>query len=307
MIVDIILVGIALCALVIGSYTDLQRREIPDWINYSLLSVALGLRLMESLVYGDWYILLFGVIGAAIGYAVACIFYYTGQWGGGDAKMLIALGAAFGSYQPILFNPNFMNQIAWLMPFSGLIVQYNLFFLPILIANIFVAGAIYGVCWSLWLGIRHRKAFVKQAKLLYHDSMQQKLRYALFLTAAIFIVIAISAKFEETFVRMLIAGAAIMLVGVYYLQLALKCIEKACMIQSMKVEDLTEGEWIAHDVMVKGKRICGPKDLGVSDEQIKKLKRLQVKAVIVKIGIPFLPAFLVGFIVTVIFGNLITF
>ena len=79
-----------------------------------------------------------------------------------------------------------------------------------------------------------------------------------------------------------------------------KSVEESCMIRPMKIEDLTEGEWINEDVKVESKLICGPKDLGVTKEQIVQLRDLQGKgkidSVIVKIGIPFVPAFLIAFL-----------
>ena len=64
------------------------------------------------------------------------------------------------------------------------------------------------------------------------------------------------------------------------------------------IPKLTEGDWIAEDVKVNGKIICSPKDLGISKEQIKKLKHHNIKKVLVKEGIPFVPSFLIAFVVT---------
>jgi hypothetical protein len=80
------------------------------------------------------------------------------------------------------------------------------------------------------------------------------------------------------------------------------------MIKKVKPEQLTIGDWIVNDVVVDGKRICGPKDLGIEEKQIKKLLRLKkknkIKLVIIKEGIPFIPSFLASFIITFIWGNL---
>ena len=76
-------------------------------------------------------------------------------------------------------------------------------------------------------------------------------------------------------------------------------------------EKLTEGDWIVNDVLVGGKRICGPKDLGISLEQIGHLIKLKhkkkIKKVLIKEGIPFIPAFFLGFIVTLILQEKIIF
>ena len=88
------------------------------------------------------------------------------------------------------------------------------------------------------------------------------------------------------------------LIVMMYLFIIIKAVEFSAMIQLIPIKQLTEGDWIAKDIVVKGKRICGPKDLGVSRKQIKKLIKLKVKKVWVKYGMPFVPSFLVAFLVT---------
>ena len=73
---------IALTALIIGTITDLKTREIPDWVNYSLIFIALGLRLIWSVVYYDVSFLIQGVSGFLVFLALAYLLFYTGQWGG---------------------------------------------------------------------------------------------------------------------------------------------------------------------------------------------------------------------------------
>ena len=76
-----------------------------------------------------------------------------------------------------------------------------------------------------------------------------------------------------------------------------------------KEEELTEGDWIAEEIKVGKKYICGPKDLGIELAQIKKLiaykKKGKIKKVLIKVGIPFVPSFLIAFIVTYIWGNVV--
>ncbi|MEK6962778.1 MAG: hypothetical protein AABX70_00005, partial [Nanoarchaeota archaeon] len=84
----------------------------------------------------------------------------------------------------------------------------------------------------------------------------------------------------------------------YYLVLAMKVLEKTCLIKELPVSKLTEGDWIFKDVRVQGKRICGPKDLGISFKQIAQLKKWRVKQVWVKEGIPFVPSFFFAYILT---------
>ena len=79
------------------------------------------------------------------------------------------------------------------------------------------------------------------------------------------------------------------------------------MLKYVNPKELTEGDWIAEDIIVSKKRICGPKDLGIEMRQIKKLislkKKGKIKKVLIKVGIPFVPSFLIAFVVTYIWGN----
>ena len=59
------------------------------------------------------------------------------------------------------------------------------------------------------------------------------------------------------------------------------------------------------DVKHGKKVICSPKDLGISKAQIAELKKLKIKSVVVKEGIPFVPSFLLSFLVTMYIGNII--
>ena len=79
------------------------------------------------------------------------------------------------------------------------------------------------------------------------------------------------------------------------------------MVKNVSVNKLVEGDWIVGDIKIKGKYICGPKDLGISMTQISLLRKNHVKEVLVKEGIPFVPAFLIALIVSLIFGNILLF
>lgn len=55
--------------------------------------------------------------------------------------------------------------------------------------------------------------------------------------------------------------------------------------------------------------ITGPKDLGISNDTIKLLRKNEhiynIHSLRIKVGIPFVPAFLLAFVATYFFGNLI--
>ena len=89
----------------------------------------------------------------------------------------------------------------------------------------------------------------------------------------------------------------------------MKAVERASMLRLVDPKELTEGEWISKDIVVENERIAGPSDLGVSKEQIRKLEALhasgKIKKVLIKVGIPFVPSFLLAFVTTLLYGNLL--
>ena len=82
-----------------------------------------------------------------------------------------------------------------------------------------------------------------------------------------------------------------------------KVVEKNCMYKKINVNKLTEGDWITESIYHKGKLIYNKNSPGVTKQEISIIKRIK-QNVIVKEGIPFIPAFLIAFLVTIIIGNL---
>jgi hypothetical protein len=73
-----------------------------------------------------------------------------------------------------------------------------------------------------------------------------------------------------------------------------KSIEKISMICPKDARDLREGDWLAEDVRIKGKIIKYNWE-GLDKKDIKRLQSYK-KKVKIKDGIPFVPGFLIAFI-----------
>jgi prepilin peptidase CpaA len=83
---------IALACLAAGMVYDLRRREIPDIVPLALLTLAIAARAMQWSAPG-WVSL---ALGLTLGAAVGLLLFWSGGFGGGDAKVLAALGAIVG-------------------------------------------------------------------------------------------------------------------------------------------------------------------------------------------------------------------
>ncbi|MFC1728249.1 prepilin peptidase [Nanoarchaeota archaeon] len=268
---------IAFLGLLYGTYTDFKSREVPDWASYSLIILGLGLRLLYSAITFDWSVILHGLTGFGIFFVLAWIFYLTGQWGGGDAKVLMGIGALVG------FE---------LTPFS---------FLISFVINLLIIGAIYGFVWGMVLAVKHRKKFLEEFKKQRIKIKKVKLILLIIIVTLLLIAILL----PDRAIKISIAGLAIFIYVSFYVFLFTKSVENSSMYKFYKINKLTEGDWIAKIIKHRGKQICGPKDKGITKEQIKLLKKYKINQVLVKEGIPFIPSFLIAFVITYFMGNIL--
>lgn len=284
--IDIILATITIVYLLIGSYTDFKKREVADWISYSLIAIALIFRIIDSLIQSSYIPILEGLAGLTIFLVISFILFYLGQWGGGDAKLLMGLGAVIGFDLNFIFNPSIY--------FPALIT---------FLINVLIVGAVYGFIYSIILAMIKFKEFSKE----YKKRIKETKKHNIILLSASILLIIISMMFADTSLKIIVAFIALFAYLNYHLIIFVKSIENIAMIKAIDPKDLTEGDWIVKDIKVDGKYICGPKDLGIEKKQINKLIRLKkqkkIKKILVKEGIPFIPSFLIAYIITIIFKN----
>ncbi|MAI31325.1 MAG: prepilin peptidase [Rubripirellula sp.] len=82
----------ALVLLLIGTICDFRTREIPDWISVAIALVAIIASLAGWLGIGISWVLAGGTLGLFVGYG---LFRFL-KLGGGDAKLIAALGLLVG-------------------------------------------------------------------------------------------------------------------------------------------------------------------------------------------------------------------
>jgi Flp pilus assembly protein protease CpaA len=283
MIIDLLLYSIAFIALLIGSITDIKTREVPDWVNFSLIFAGLGIRALYSLTTFDWNFLINGVVGLIVFVILAYIMFYTGQWGGGDSKMIMGLGAVLGL--PLTLNP---------LPF-----------ILVFLINVILVGSVYGLFYSIVLAVKHRKRFAKEFLKIIHNKKIMKYRKIVLIVLTALLIIILFAVKDLIIKWLFIAFLFIIYLSIYSI-FFIKAVELSSMFKYVEPSALTEGEWIAKDYVIDGKKICGPKDLGIDRKQIRKLialkKKGKIKKIKIKQGIPFVPSFLAAFIVSLTLG-----
>lgn len=281
---DLIVYGIAFIALFVGSYTDLKTREVSDWANYGLIGIGLSLSLLFSAVYWDVRFFINSLAGFVVLFIIAYIMFYSGQWGGGDSKMLMGLGALI-----------------------GLDLSFKNLFVVSFFVNILLVGALYGILFSLFLALKHRKKFLKEYVKISKNKLIINIKKYLLVFLAVMLILFFFI--EEYLTKMFLITFLVITMSTFYFWIFIKVVEKACMYKYVNPEQLTEGDWIAKDIKINGKYVTGPKDLGIEKKKIRKLinfyKKGKIRKVLIKEGIPFVPSFLIAFLVTVCFGNLL--
>jgi len=272
--IDLILLSLGFIGLVVASLFDIKTREVPDWLNYSLIASGLGIRLIYSLSTNLWAYFLYALLALGIVFIFSSIMYYTKQWGGGDAKLLMALSVLF-AYFP----------------------SQNLFLLRFIL-NILIAGSVYGILYSIYFVLKKPKE-VKQ------ELMKIIKKWHKVSTAVLIAILVVSFFIPDNIIKIIILSSAILLLFYQIVSILIKAIEKVHLFKTIPISKLTEGDWVTKDIIINKKKIYSKDSPGIEKWQIAELKKHKIYSVPIKEGIPFVPAFLLGFIITFILPSFV--
>lgn len=271
-----------LLAIAIASITDLKKREVPDLVSFMLIGFCLGIRGIYSILLSNPGPFIEGLVGFVICLLVSLAMYYGGQWGGGDAKMLMGIGASLGIPLSLASFPLIL-----------------VFFIHLLLA-----GAVFGLLFSAIIAARNWKKF--KAEFFRH--LRRKEIVYMQLSAGMIAVIAIVSVLLIT--DFLVKMAALITAGAFlifvYLFAFVRSVERSCMHRKALPKELTEGDWLAKPVIVDKEIVISQKNIGLTKSQLRQLaelyRRKKIKHVVLKEGIPFLPSFLAAYLLTFFLG-----
>jgi hypothetical protein len=99
---------ITLFFFIISSYEDLKKREVYDYYNFSYLLIILITGIFDSIYHASFYILSYVLVGIIVGFSLGSLLYYSGIWGGGDAKFMLGFGSSTYYIIQILNQNNFI-------------------------------------------------------------------------------------------------------------------------------------------------------------------------------------------------------
>lgn len=265
---DVFLILLGLVWIIFAVIQDLKKKEIANWLNFSLVIFALIFRFFYSLFNNQGYNLFYqGMISFGIFFIMGNLLYYGKVFAGGDAKLMIALGAVMP------FSQN-------LLAFLNLTLMFFAFFL--------VTGALYGVTFSLVLAIKNKKIFLKE----FLKQFKEKKKF-FYISLIIGIFLTVFAFFYN-----LLFYIAIFIFIAPYVYFSAKSIDESCMIKKINVKELGEGDWLYKDIKIK-KELIKARWEGLSKEEIILLIKAK-KNVLIRQGIPFSPVFLISYLALIV-------
>jgi len=266
---NIFLIAIAVFWLVIASIQDFRKREVENWWTFSLIAFVLAFRMFVSVSEMNITYFIWGLIGLGIGFILMNVFYYGRMFGGGDAKMLMALGTII----PLSLN--------WVINLE-LIILFVLIFM--------FAGAIYGVFYSLIVMLINFKRFKQE----FHSVLKKYKKWAYIIEILSLLLFSLSIGFNFYIGKLL--GILIFISPL--LMIWAKAIENSCMIKFVNVKDLTIGDLLINNLKV-GNKTIKPNWEGLSEDELNLIQKKYKKKVLIRYGVPFIPAFLIALLILI--------
>ncbi|MBI4116397.1 prepilin peptidase [Candidatus Pacearchaeota archaeon] len=267
MIEIIFLIILAAVFMALAVVNDVKERIVPNWLNFSLIIFALGFRFFYSLFNENFPFFYHGLAGFGIFFILGNAFYYGRIFAGGDAKLMIALGAV--------------------LPFST-IPTMNFKIFAVFFFLFLISGAVYGFIWSIFLPMKNFKEFRKELSAQFEKNKKK------FYPALIFGILLLAAGILTNPI-ILYFGLIVLIMP--YLYFYAKAVDENCLVRNVKTKNLTGGDWLYKDVKIGNRTIKARWD-GLSESEIKILRK-KFKSVKIRQGIPFTPVFLMSFLILV--------
>jgi len=267
--------AVALLGSSLAAAWDLKTTEIPDVIPHAMIAFAIIFYAAQSYLAWSYVPLLnSSIVGLGL-LGLGFVMYFTGQWGGGDAKILASVGFLLPTYS----SPT-------MMPFA---ISY--------LMNVFIVGAAYMILYAVAIAMKNKKIIWK-----FLDSMKASKKVfllgSLTLLAALFAAnyfimdfIGLPLTMETFFSNSLFPLAAT--VALFVMWKFAKSVEDFGFKRKIPVSKLKVG-----DVLFDSKVWDG-----ITEKQLKKIRASGKKDIWIKEGVRFAPAFPLALLFTIYLGD----
>jgi Flp pilus assembly protein protease CpaA len=271
---ELIFLSLVLIWLVVACAQDFKKREIPNWLCFSLIGVVLAYQGFNSILAWNIWPFAYALFGLGTFFGLGELLYHSRGFGGGDAKLLMALG-------PVL---SFASSIVMNLVIFGVFIFLLLFM-----------GSIYGIVYSLVLVAGDFKKFRKEFSIISRSN--KKMLWGFFIGAIAIAIIAFLIG-ENIFFVLALLVLAFPLLYAYA-----KTVEESFFIGAVDSKKVTVGDWLHESVKV-GKVTIKPYWEGLSEKEVEMLRKKYKGKVVIKQGIPFAPSFLFAFTALIVLWNL---
>ncbi len=282
MVINYIPLVTAFAGTIIAAIWDLKTTEVPDQLSYIMIAIALLFYGYQSVVELSFWPILNSLIYGLAFLGFGAFMYYIGQWGGADSWILAAVG--------FLLPAAPQGFTSTILPFS---VSYFI--------NLFIVGAVYMMLYAFVFALRNKavlSGFVSDLK-----ASANVLAIGSVGLLVLFYVTGLNITKifygEVDFARAFyISLYPLLSVGVLYVVWRFaKSVEMHGFRKKVSVSKLKVG-----DMLLSERRL-----IGITEEQIKALKKSGKRYVEIKDGVRFAPAFPLALLVTLSYGDLIFF
>jgi len=264
---ELLLIAIALIGSFAAGLYDLKTTNIPDTLCIFMIIAGLAIHSFYAFTTGDFSTLINSLLFGGLFLAFGLLMYFTGQWGGGDGELLVAIG---------ILLPN-LTIVKTFFPFA------ISFFI-----NSFFIGAIYSIAYSLVLSYKNpavsKNFFYSIKDPFYLASLAILL---LFSITSFFYFKILSIVFFLIFILVLFWKYAKSIELGFY---------KRIPVSKLRVDDML-GEDIPrlrmHKNLIKG----------LTKTQVQKIKKIK-RYVIIKEGIRYGLVFPLALLFTLLFGDI---
>lgn len=255
---ELFLLIVLFLGLIFATIQDIRKREISNWLNAVLFAVGIFYQLIFSLSIDSYVPFFVSILVSAGLFGFGWILYSFKSFGGGDVKLL----GAIGPYLTVFAVPSGISAVLFLFA-------------------LFVFGFLYSLVWSIVLVVRNPNNFAKCFKDVWKE--QWKLTTLLLI---FFVLLILVKPFEGVLVFSLLG--IFLLISSLFLQSA----EKKYFTKLVSARELEEGDWLVNSVKV-GNKTINLKSEGLTVKDIALIRKYG-KKVYIKYGVPFAPAFLLA-------------
>lgn len=279
MVIDYIPLITAFIGTTVAAVWDLKTTEVPDQLPYIMIAIALLFYGYQSFIDGSFLPVANSLIYGLGFLGFGAFMYYIGQWGGADSWIL----AAVGFLLPVVPQG-----------FASTLLQFPVSYF----INLFIVGAVYMLLYAFVFALRNKVIFSgfasdlkASANILLIGSIGL---FILFYVAGLSIT-KIYGSLDFTRALYISLYPLFSVVALYIVWRFAKAVEMHGFRRKILVSKLKVG-----DMLLSERKL-----IGITEEQIKALKKSGKRHVEIKDGVRFAPAFPLALLVTLLYGDMI--